>query len=293
MVSRKLESMKRQRGTALIMVLLVLALGSLLITPMLNYVSTGLIEVRVSEEFLLRQYAADAAVEYSLWQLKYNVDGLTDGLDPENPSSNSTITVNGIEVPITTEISLSPDSDNGTFPVLPSESGIHIAVALAIVPPSWSEPGETAYFTHLVYIYNYGTAQAHLKALFQQLDPAFTYVAGSYDGPAADLTETYVDDHWELHFEFSEPLPKLGGQEAIIVSFITEAEGDMGEQTYTCSGWVSYAGFEEEAVHYSGQSGLSSFGLYDITVSIGGYTVLVNVGITEEGEIVIRSYQLQ
>ena len=293
MVSRKLESMKRQRGTALIMVLLVLALGSLLITPMLNYVSTGLIEVRVSEEFLFRQYAADAAVEYSLWQLNYNVDGLTEGLDPENPSSNTTITVNGIEVPIITEISQSPESDNGTFPVLPSESGIHIAVALQIIPPFWSEPGETAYFTHLVYIYNYGTSAAHLKAAFQQLDPAFTYVAGSYDGPAADLTETYVDDHWELHFAFSEPLPKIEEQKSITISFITEAEGDMGEQTYTGSGWVSYAGFEEEVVYYSGQSGAASFGLYDITVSIGGYTVLVNVGITEEGELVMRSWQIQ
>jgi len=292
-VSRKLESMKRQRGTALIMVLLVLALGSLLITPMLNYVSTGLTGVRISEDLLFKQYAADAAVEYSLWQLNYNVDGLTEGLDPENPSDNTTIIVNGIEVPIITEISQSPDSENGTFPVLPSESGIHLAVALAIIPPSWSEPGETAYFTHLVYIYNYGTSAAHLKAAFQQLDPAFTYVAGSYEGPSADLTETFVDGHWELHFDFSEPLPKLEEQEAITISFITEAEGDMGEQTYTCSGWVSYAGFEEEAVPYSGQSGPASFGLYDITVSIGGYTVLVNVGITEEGELVIRSWQIQ
>jgi len=275
------------------MVLLVLALGSLLITPMLNYVSTGLTGVRISEDLLFKQYAADAAVEYSLWQLNYNVDGLTEGLDPENPSDNTTIIVNGIEVPIITEISMSPDSDNGSFPVFPSESGIHIGVALEIIPPPWSEPGEIAYFTHLVYIYNYGTSEAHLKALFQQLDPALTYVAGSYDGPEADLTETFVDDHQELHFDFSTPRPKLGEQEAIIISFITEGEAVSWEQHYTCSGWVSYSGFEEEAVQYSGQSGLASFGLYDITVSIGGYTVLVNVGITEEGELVIRSWQIQ
>jgi len=275
------------------MVLLVLALGSLLITPMLNYVSTGLTGVRISEDLLFKQYAADAAVEYSLWQLNYNVDGLTEGLDPENPSDNTTIIVNGIEVPIITEISMSPDSDNGSFPVFPSESGIHIGVALEIIPPPWSEPGEIAYFTHLVYIYNYGTSEAHLKALFQQLDPALTYVAGSYDGPEADLTETFVDDHQELHFDFSTPRPKLGEQEAIIISFITEGEAVSWEQHYTCSGWVSYSGFEEEAVQYSGQSGLASFGLYDITVSIGGYTVLVYVGITEEGELVIRSWQIQ
>ena len=39
----------------------------------------------------------------------------------------------------------------------------------------------------------------------------------------------------------------------------------MGEPTYSGSGWVSYAGFDEdEAVSYSGESGLASFGLYDV-----------------------------
>ncbi len=65
----------------------------------------------------------------------------------------------------------------------------------------------------------------------------------------------------------------------------------MGELTYSGSGWVGYAGFEEdEAVSYSGESGLASFGPYDVTVTVGSYTVLVNVGITEEGEIVLRSW---
>jgi len=56
---------------------------------------------------------------------------------------------------------------------------------------------------------------------------------------------------------------------------------------------VTYAGFEEEGVVYSGESGIASFGLYDITVTVGSYTYLVNVGITEEGEIILRSWQLQ
>jgi len=293
MRNRKSEGMKRQRGQALILVLIALALGSLLIIPTLRYVHTGLLETRIFEELLLKQYAADAAVEYSLWQLKYNVDGITDQLGPETPSSDSSITVNGIEVPVTTEVSYSPQSANGSFPVLPSESGIHLAVAQEIIPPSWSESGQIAYITHLVYIYNYGTSQAHLKTLFQQLDPDLTYVAESYDGPIADLTTTYVNGHWELHFEFREPLPTVRAQEALVISFIASASGEMGENTYSGSGWVSYAGFEEEAVVYSGESGPTSFGLYDITVTVGPYTLLVNVGITEEGEIVLRSYQFQ
>jgi len=53
MRNRKLEGMNSQRGQALILVLIALALGSLLITPTIQYVSTGLIESRVSEEQLL------------------------------------------------------------------------------------------------------------------------------------------------------------------------------------------------------------------------------------------------
>ena len=68
--------MKKQRGQALILVLIALAVGSLLIIPTLNYLNTGLLRTRISERLLLQQYAADAAVEYSLWQLQYNVDGL-------------------------------------------------------------------------------------------------------------------------------------------------------------------------------------------------------------------------
>jgi hypothetical protein len=285
--------MHSQRGQALTLVLIALVLGSMMITPIFQYVNTGLVAAGVSEELLLQQYAADAAVEYSLWQLKYNIDGLTDGLDPENPSSDTSITVNGIEVPVTTEISQSPQDDTGPFPVLPSESGIHLAVALTIVPPSWSASGQTAYFTHLVYIYNYGTSRAHLKSLFQQLDPALTYVAESYEGPVADLTMTEVNDHWELNFGFGEPLPKLDEQEAMVLSFIASASGNAGEYTFSGSGRVTYAGFEEEETVYSGASGPASFGLYDITVTVGSYTVLVNVGITEDGDIVLRSYQVQ
>ncbi len=285
--------MKKQRGQALILVLIALAVGSLLIIPTLNYVNTGLLRTRISERLLLQQYAADAAIEYSLWQLNYNVDGLADLLNPDNPSSSTSITVNGIEVPVITEISQSPEADTGSFPVPPSESGIHLAAALEIVPPTWSEPGQEAQFTHLVYVYNYGTSAVHMKALFQQLDPGLVYVPGSYQGPSADLTETYVDDHWELYFEFNTPLPKLEEKEALFITLIASTTAGMGEPTYSGSGWVSYAGFDEdEAVNYSGESGLASFGLYDVTVTIGSYTVLVNVGITEEGEIVLRSWQI-
>jgi len=294
MVKKKGQNIKGQRGQAFILVLIVLALGPLLVVPTLQSTYTGLTEAEISEEQLLKEYAADAAVEYSLWQLGYNVDNITGQLGLDNPSSNTTITVNGIEIPIVTEISASPQSDGDSFTVPSTQSGIHIASALEILPPSWGGSGQKVYVPHIVYICNYGTAATHLKSLFQQLDPSLTYVEGSYEGPDADLTKANVDDHWELLFDFTEPLPKINAQEVIVVTFTTWGKKKMGEDTFSGSGWVSYAAFQEEVVEcYSGESGLASFGLYDITVNIGGYTVLVNVGITEEGEIVVRSWQLQ
>ena len=194
MANRRLGNMNNQRGQALILVLIALALGSLLITPTLNYVSTGLLETRLSKQQLFEQYAADAAVEYGLWQLKYNVDGLTDELNPENPS-NTSITVNGIEVPITTEITQSSLGDTWPFPIPSSQTGIHLTTVLVIGPPFFSEDEQIAYFPHVVYMFNSGSSTVHMKTVFQQLDPRLTYVPGSYNGPDADLTDTYVDDH--------------------------------------------------------------------------------------------------
>ena len=291
----KFDHIKQQRGQALILVLIALAVGSLLITPTVRYVNTGLLETRISEDQLLQQHAADAAVEYTLWQLKYNVDGLTDQLDPENPSSSTSITVNGIEVPVITEITQSLLGDTWPFPVPSTQQGIHLTTALVIEAPYFSGDGQTAYFVHNVYIYDSGTSGVHLKTVFQQLDPRFTYMEGSYTGPSADLTTTYVDDHWELYFDFGEPLPKLREGEATFISFTALTNEYVDGDTYIGSGWVKYASFEaEEGVLFEGQYTPTNVGeLYDITVTSGSYTILVSAGITEEGEIIIISYQIQ
>ncbi len=286
------ENIEGQRGQTIVLVLVALALGSLLIFPALQYVGTGLAGARVSQSLLLNQYAADAAVEYTLWQLTYDVDGLTTALDPDNPSSTDTITVNGIDVPVTTAISVNPESDEGNFPTLATESGVHLGAGMDILPPDWAGDGDTAEFTHLVYVYNYGTSESKPKALYQQLDPRLTYEAGSYAGPPAAVTATLVDGHWELVIDLDTPLPSLDPDEGFLISFRASGEANTDEEPFETSGWVTYAGFDEDLV-FSGDSGPASFGLYDITATVGGYTLLVNVGITEEGDIVLRSYQVQ
>ncbi len=67
--------MKRQRGQAIILVLMLLAVGSLMIIPSLRYTATGFYSQRVSENALTRQYGADSALEDALWQMLKSIQG--------------------------------------------------------------------------------------------------------------------------------------------------------------------------------------------------------------------------
>lgn len=295
MMKRESEGRSGQRGQALILVLIALALGSLLITPTVGYVSTGLIESRISEEQLLEQYAADAAIEYTLWQLQNNVGGITDQLNDENPGYDTTINVNGIEVPVNIDITQSPLGEDWPFPVPVSQSGISLDTALDIKSPFPSDDGQLTYFPHVVYMHNSGGSVVHANSMLQLLDPRFTYVEGSYDGFAADTTITYVDGHQELYFDFHRPLPTLVEGQATFVSFLASADGEIDDDVYSSSGSVGYAAFDaEEGEIFFGEYSPSTVGYYyDIQSSVGSYTILVNVGITDDGELIILSYQFQ
>ncbi|MFC1901049.1 hypothetical protein ACFLYN_05600 [Chloroflexota bacterium] len=285
------KKIKEQRGSAFMLVLIALMLGTLVVTPTLRYVSTGMIEAGVIEDTFIDQYSADAVVEYTLWQLLY--DDVADSLSLDNPSTNTTITINGMDIPTTTKVSYSPQDEEGNFSIPGYTTGIHLAAAVELLPITWSGAGQKTFISHIVYIYNCGTATAHPKGLFQYLDPNLKYVEGSYNGPDADLTKSWVVDHWELNFDFTNPLPTLQPGDITVITFTTWAKKDMGEYTFITDGYITYAGFQEDTIYtFSGESGLASFGLYDIEVTCGDYTYLVNVGVTETGEIAIRSWQV-
>ena len=61
-----------ERGTAFIMVLILLLTGGLIIAPLLNFTATGLTTTKVYETETYSLYAADAGVEDGLWQIKYD-----------------------------------------------------------------------------------------------------------------------------------------------------------------------------------------------------------------------------
>ena len=58
-----------EKGQALPIALVVLGLGTLMIAPFLGHVSTNLIGSRIYREVMEEQYAADAGIEFGIWNL--------------------------------------------------------------------------------------------------------------------------------------------------------------------------------------------------------------------------------
>jgi len=64
------ESIKKgERGQAFILVLILLLLGGLMISPLLGFMSTGLIAGQANEERMAEVYAADAGIEDAIWKI--------------------------------------------------------------------------------------------------------------------------------------------------------------------------------------------------------------------------------
>lgn len=74
-----------EKGAVFLLALILLGVGSLILAPLLSYMSTGLMATKVFEDETKDFYAADAGVEDAIWRLINNGEGLVDITDPENP----------------------------------------------------------------------------------------------------------------------------------------------------------------------------------------------------------------
>jgi hypothetical protein len=93
----KFES--KQRGYSLALVLIFLAMGSLLLVPMLRFTTTALQSKQLYSAGVLDQYARDAAAEFGVWQLLYG--SATQTLTESDDTITSTVSLNGIDADIT------------------------------------------------------------------------------------------------------------------------------------------------------------------------------------------------
>ena len=93
------KSLRDEQGQALIFALIMLAVGSLIVVPLLAFMSTGLMAAQTAEERMKGLYAADAGVEGALWNVKADVPELPDVSDPPW-QYNITDDINGRQVAV-------------------------------------------------------------------------------------------------------------------------------------------------------------------------------------------------
>ena len=87
---------RSEEGYALLLALILLLVGSLIITPLLGFMSTGLIASQVHEKQTMELYAADAGVEDAIWKMQTCATGLPEAGD--GPWEYSIADVNGKQV---------------------------------------------------------------------------------------------------------------------------------------------------------------------------------------------------
>jgi len=102
-----------ESGFALIMVLVMLALGALIVTPSLRLANTSLKSKAIHTEILMDQYARDGAAEYAIWQLQWGT--VTSELTTEGQESASTVTLNGITPNVIIKLRANPQEGGVTL----------------------------------------------------------------------------------------------------------------------------------------------------------------------------------
>ena len=166
--------MNRERGQALILVLILLAVGSLMIVPFLQLTYTVLKGRMMYAQFIKEDYAADAAIEYSLWRLNWE-PGFTD---------NWTVGDN-----ITFEVTLNGVTANITIIMHTTEwlsgeglEGDHQVKLTKEVTPTTALPGEATTFTYIITVLRLEPDDAifvPLQSIKDGMDEGFVYVPDS------------------------------------------------------------------------------------------------------------------
>ena len=87
-----------QSGAALILVLMLLAMGTLLLIPMLGFTFTAQASGQVQTRLLKEQYSRDAGSEYAVWQLIHG--GATALLNNEGEETTFPLELNGVSTTV-------------------------------------------------------------------------------------------------------------------------------------------------------------------------------------------------
>ena len=234
------KKMKRQCGQAFILVLILLAVGTLLIVPLLQLTQTTVKGSAMYGQFANEDYATNAALEYGLWRLNYE-EGFVQSLIPGVESEPFSVTLNGV----TAWTSITSHADIGED-LSGQELMKNVPYKLTkLVTPDNAEPGVETEFTYTVSLkcYDPTPEDRKLKKMFDKLAPGLEYVADSTDWsegqwgiPPFDPGEKLEKDgRYKLTWDFS-PDVVFGYGEVKTMSF--GVIGTLDEGIYANEAWV-------------------------------------------------------
>lgn len=215
------QFLSSEKGQALPIVLVVLALGGLTIAMSLNYTTASLKGSQILQEKMKGVYAAGAGVEHALWSLGYGISPPTQL--PEN--------FNQMEVEIQTE-------DKGTYTL--SQHSDYLTVNGEV---AWDEMAQAYKYTITVtWKPGSGTPEIKLDEVRARLPIGYSYQSGSaanfVDNLSRDEPDETVDTQgaYLLNWQFESPRPCVTEYEQVRTqTFYITGEGS---QVNDYASWV-------------------------------------------------------
>ncbi|MFC1911761.1 hypothetical protein ACFLXG_01195 [Chloroflexota bacterium] len=165
----------KERGQVLILVLIMLAIGSLVVIPVLRLAYTGNRVTTIFNDKLTALYTLDGAQEYVMWKLLHG-DWASEFI---LPGEQGYLDINNCGTTVTAVV---------TMRAIPGEGGLYLALADKIIQPTKAvtpfeniQTGDTTTFTYTIALeqMSNNTTQP-LEAIFDVLPARLqTYVPGS------------------------------------------------------------------------------------------------------------------
>jgi hypothetical protein len=264
-----------ESGLILPLVLVVVALGGLTITPMLDYAATSLRGSRTVEKGVSGMFAADAGVAYVLWCLDNSI----------SPPAQLPETINGMDVSLAVV-------DRGEFTVYFGQL-IQASAHSDYLDIAGDITGNE-YTITVTWQSDPGSPVIHIEEVGAMIPAGFSYEADSASGFPGNLASGEPDQTvaagggWLLNWELSPPYPDVSEAAPVRTqTFRLTGAGDP-DGSYA---WVVASRAD------IGATGEISGNLYDVTVTAsqsggGGVAAVVDVGIiSEEDSIGVVSWE--
>lgn len=257
-----------EKGQAFILALILLAVGGLIIVPLLGFMGTGLMAARLIEQKVDETYAADAGIEDAIWKILNNDASLPNTL---GASSIYTIAdINGKDVEV--NIKLEEDIENFLEGLLGDDAGPH---------DEWTTISQNVGAgTYTITVTYSGAAQnKRINGAGAWLEGDYTYVVGSVVGMTDDYpifdfrTESYKGGTafiWEWG-PSNPPKPAFGLQTGVYERSLT-FEFTIAEVPPFHFSWLVGSSSDIGVV-----ASAVTFGIWKVTATVGQTQVVAYV----------------